>query len=89
MSTFSSRTRVQGHGQNQGQGYPPSVMESRDSFSALMNDETLSNNLWNFSEFGGISDSDGMLSQGESSMTGQIGTNKNKFNTYKEQIQKK
>lgn len=65
---------VQGHSLNQGQGYPTPVMESRDSFSALMNDETLSNNLWNFSEFGGISDSDGMLSQGEGSMAGQMAT---------------
>lgn len=74
LSTFSNQTMVQGHSLNQGQGYSTPVMESRDSFSALMNDETLSNNLWNFSEFGGISDSDGMLSQGEGSMAGQMGT---------------
>lgn len=48
-------------------------MESRDFFSVLMNDEILFNNLWNFLEFGGISDFDGMFFQGESSMIGQIG----------------
>lgn len=48
-------------------------MESKDFFSVLMNDEILFNNLWNFLEFGGISDLDGMFFQGESSMIGQIG----------------
>ncbi|XP_078322604.1 uncharacterized protein LOC111104775 [Crassostrea virginica] len=60
-----------------GHSFPGPAVEQRDSFSALMNDETLSNNLWNFSEFGGLSDSDNMLSQVDCSMNGQMALSQN------------